>query len=143
MTTEELSKLWTAMPQFQSPPAMIEAMQKNSILFWQRQAEILGAMKGPAGGWFERRFAGSQAALAACEAMCRAQTPAEWFDEQQKWALGAYQRVLADIAACQQECGRIIEGIGPSLVPTADEPHGDVAPQPEVSAPRRHARHKA
>jgi hypothetical protein len=95
-------------------------LRKNTRAFWERQDNLLDEMQAFMNGWFERRHAGTKAALEACERMCRASTPAECLEEYQKWLSGAFERMMADGVACQQELRNVGEGVRASLVPSTD-----------------------
>jgi len=91
--------------------AMNEAVERNAREFWTIQDNILDSMQDIAAGWFERRHTGTQAALEAAERMCRATTPAELVLQYQSWAMGAFERVMADAVAahsCSVAIGRLI-----------------------------------
>jgi hypothetical protein len=81
-----------------------EAFERHASEFWASQDKILDNMQEVAAGWFERRHTGTQAALEAARRMCQAPTPAQLFLEYQAWAMGAFERMMADAVACQG-CG--------------------------------------
>jgi hypothetical protein len=114
---------------------MSETLGSNACSFWQNQDRILDAMQAFAGGWFERRHAGTQAALEAAQRMCKAGTPVDLAREYQEWASGAMQRLVADGLACQQECMAVIGAVAPLLPPGGATPAG--AAQAEPRAPAR------
>lgn len=91
-----------------------------------------------ADGWFERRHAGTHAALEAAERMCKAETPVDLLREYQQWANGAMQRLVADGLACQQECMAVIGSVAPPLVPLSSEKQSEAS----QSEPRATARAK-
>ena len=98
-----------------------EAFERSAREFWTSQDNILDSMQIVANGWFARRHAGTQAALDAAQRMCRATTPAELLLEYQTWAMGAWERVVADVAACQG-CGIAIERLmGGPLASSVDQ----------------------
>ena len=100
---------------------MSEALRGNACSFWQNQDRILDAMQAFADGWFERRRAGTSAALEAAQRMCKAETPVDLAREYQEWANGAFQRVMADGLACQQECMAVIGAVAPPLLAPGSE----------------------
>lgn len=109
---------------FSSSP---DIMQRNVRTFWEKQAELLDKMQVFTNSWFERRHAGTKAALEACERMCGAKTPTECLDAYQKWVGGVFERITADGLACQQELRALTEGLAPSLVPSATQEPARVA----------------
>jgi hypothetical protein len=110
-------------PMQQTFASVSNAMQRNTHSFWQKQAELLDNMQVFASGWFERRHAGTKAALEASERMCSASTPVEYLGEYQKWMGGVFERLMADGLACQHELKTLTESIAPSLVPSTTEEH--------------------
>ena len=80
-----------------------ETMLRSTRTFWEKQAELLDDMQVFADGWFERRHAGTKAALEASQRMCGASTPLACLGEYQKWMAGALVRVMADGSAFQNE----------------------------------------
>ena len=100
-----------------------DAVRTHSRVFWEGQAGLLGHTQAFLNGWFQRRQAGTKAAMEAAEAMCRASTPGEWVVEYQKWLTGALERIGADGLALQQQLRNVGEEAGASLVPTADQDH--------------------
>ena len=118
MTDATLSKQSDVMPQMmQAYSNLAGLVQKGSRPFWEQQMQFLNSMEAFANGWFKRRHAGLQAALEACECMSQATTPQACLYEYQTWAAGAFERVMADCAACQREFEKWMSGIAPSLVP--------------------------
>ena len=95
--------------------------QRGSQTFWQHQNELLNIMESFANSWFERRRVGVQAALEAADRMCQAATPQACLGECQKWATGAFERVMADSVACQSEFGKFVQGVAPSLAPAISD----------------------
>ncbi|MEX0591198.1 MAG: hypothetical protein WD207_08925 [Xanthobacteraceae bacterium] len=84
--------------------------RENAAGFWASQAKILASMEDYANGWFERRHAGTEEALASARQICDAATPFDAVREYQKWAIGSVERVIKDGLACQQqliELGRL------------------------------------
>jgi hypothetical protein len=96
-------------------------MQKNARIFWEGQDGFLDEMQAFWNGWFERRHAGTRAALEASERMLKASTPTEWLGEYQRWLTGSFERIMADAAACQKELRNVGEGLRASLVPSTDQ----------------------
>jgi hypothetical protein len=99
----------------------------NARSFWTGQTDVLNGMQTFAEGWFQRRHIGTKATLEACESMCAAKTPTEWFNAYQKWLLGAGERLMADGLAYDTEVRKLSEVLAPSLVPSTDhEPRDGV-----------------
>lgn len=109
---------------------MSETMRKNACAFWENQDKILDAMQTFADGWFERRHAGTHAALEAAQRMCKAGTPVDLVREYQEWANGALQRVMADGLACQQQF-MAVAGAARQPLAASDEKDSE-APQAEA-----------
>ena len=71
--------------------------------------------------------------------MCKAETPVDLLREYQDWASGAFQRLMADGLACQQQCMAVVGAIAPPLAPLGNEKQADPSP----SEARATARAKA
>ena len=118
-------------------PPMVEAfsncseiMQRNARTFWEKQTKLLDDMQVYANGWFERRHAGTKAALEASQRMCGASTPLESLGEYQKWIAGVFVRLMADGSAYQNEIKGLVAAVAPSLVPSLiQEQDGTTAPE--------------
>lgn len=80
--------------------------------FWHGQDRILDCMQAFTMGWFERRHAGTRAALEAAKRICAARTPIDAAREYQDWASGSLQRVATDSVALQRE----LMDIGDALI---------------------------
>jgi hypothetical protein len=103
---------------------MSDTLRKNACSFWDNQDKILDAMQVFVDGWFERRHAGTHAALEAAQRMCKAETPVDMLREYQDWAGGAFQRLMADGLACQQQCMAVFGAVAPPLAPLGSEQAG-------------------
>ena len=125
MVEQNAAEKWQAM--FQPMSMLTGAMQKNAHTFWNTQAEILDGMQALAEGWFQRRHIGTQAAQEACARMCEVKTPIEWVHEYQIWSTGAFQRLMADGVAFQQDMKKIADGVSPSLVPSLGKDQSEAA----------------
>jgi hypothetical protein len=79
------------------------ALRESATGFWTSQAKILASMQEYADGWFRRRQAGTEEALASARRICEAETPFDAAREYQKWAIGSFERVVQDGLACQQQ----------------------------------------
>jgi hypothetical protein len=73
-----------------------DAARANAAEFWSAQEKILEAMQDQAAHWFQRRHAGTQAALSTAQQMCLADSQLDAMREYQKWAAGAFERLLQD-----------------------------------------------
>jgi hypothetical protein len=111
--TEQLN---TMQRMFRPDPTILEAARKSACCFWESQDKILDSMQTFANGWFQRRHAGTHAVLEAAERICKAETPIDLLREYQEWASGAFQRVIADGLACQQQAMEIVAASGQPLV---------------------------
>jgi len=80
--------------------------------FWRGQDKVLDYMQIFVRGWFERRHAGTQAALECAQRMCMAKTPVDASREFQVWAAGSLQRIAQDNVAFQRE----IMDIGEAMI---------------------------
>ena len=101
--------------------AINETVERNTREFWTIQDNILDSMQDVTASWFERRHTGTQAAIEAAERMCRATTPAELFLQYQSWAMGALERVMADVVAAHGYGVAIGRLIGEPLARVAEE----------------------
>ena len=126
MTDQSVNDQWQST--LQSASMMLGMWQKNAHVFWKTQAEVLDGMQAFAEGWFERRHLGTQAADEACERMCAAKTPGEWFHEYQTWCAGVYQRLMADGFRFQDGLRKAAEGVSPSVVPSFGKEQGEARP---------------
>ena len=122
MTDQNPNEQWQALFQ---PAVMLSMWQKNAHAFWKTQAEILDGMQAFAEGWFQRRHLGTQTANEACERMCAAKTPVDWFHEYQTWCAGACQRLMADGACFQDGLKKAAEGVSPSVIPSFGMEQGE------------------
>lgn len=88
--------------------------------FWRGQDRILDCMQVFVRGWFDRRHAGTRAALEAAQRICAAPTPLEAAREYQTWLSGSLQRVATDSIALQRE----LLDIGDALISASTHPYG-------------------
>jgi len=82
---------------------------ENAQRFWDYQNKMLDSMQCFANGWFERRHVGTHATLEAAQRIYRAETPVDALREYQDWVSGAFQRVMADGLALQQQVAAVFE----------------------------------
>ena len=123
MSVQDKKDSWQAI--YQPASLFAGTVQENARRFWAGQTDVLNEMQTFSEGWFERRHAGTKAALEACESMCAAKTPTEWLSAYQEWLTGAAERLMADGLACQSEIRKLSEGLAPSLVPSTDHEQRD------------------
>jgi hypothetical protein len=98
-----------------------DAARTSVRSFWESQERVLCSMDTSARGWFERRRAGTQAALRAAERMCGAETPGDVLRDYQDWASGACKRMMADGLACQQHFMAVLGALELPAVPLVGE----------------------
>lgn len=131
MSNAHLTEQVTMQGTFIPASGISEAARRNACRFWKSQDEALSTMQAFADSWFERRHAGTHAALEAAERICEAKTPLDLFREYQQWASGAFQRLTSDAFACQQQFIIVARALGQPMTPatgaSASEP-----PQAEV-----------
>jgi hypothetical protein len=120
--------------------ASSETIQKSTRTFWEGQNAFLDQMQTFMNGWFERRHAGTKAALEAAERMSRATTPAEWLAEYQKWFSGSMERIMVDAQACQDQMRNVTVGLTTSLVPSAEQEQDSVVPEKTKKSAQASAR---
>jgi hypothetical protein len=105
---------------FQPSAAFRDAMRQAASRFWRGQDQILDAMQDYATGWFERRQAGTEAALATAQHVIDAATPVEAMREYQKWAFGSFERMIDDGLSCQQHLLSMSAWLSPPLSPSGE-----------------------
>lgn len=126
MKTETSTDYMNVVQHMFIPPSMVsEAVRTNASSFWGNQEKLLAEMEDFATAWFERRHKGTRAALDACERMCKAETPADMFREYQDWVKGAFERVMADGLACQQNLMTVIGSFPQPLAVPGGEKEGE------------------
>lgn len=120
MTVVTMTEQLNAMQRMLFPSSHLsDTLRTNACSFWDNQDKILNAMQACSDGWFERRHAGTHAALEAAQRICKAETPVDMVREYQKWASGAFERLTADGMACQQQCMAVVTSIAPPLTSLA------------------------
>jgi hypothetical protein len=139
MTTTNFAEQWTSMMQktFLPTSAVSSMFQENARRYWENQDKILDNMQAFTNNWFEHRHTGTHSAQEAAERMCRTETMVDLVQAYQDWAKGAFERIMADGLACQQQ---IIAATGaltsPPLAPSPTE-KGSEPTRPETKAPAR------
>jgi hypothetical protein len=87
----------------------------------------------------KRRHTGSHKAREPAERMCQTQTFVDLIQAYQDWAGGAFERIMADGLACQQQIMAVTGALAsPPLAPSATEKEGE----PQRSESRAPARSK-
>jgi hypothetical protein len=95
-----------------APPIAPSAEATTKVAdFWHGQDKVLDCMQIFVRGWFERRHAGTQAALHSAQRICMARTPLDAAREFQEWVSGSLQRVAQDSVAFQREVMDIGEAV--------------------------------
>ena len=138
MKNADFTEQWTAMQKMFLPTSAISApLRENAQRFWENQEKVLDGMQALANGWFERRHTGAHKAREAAERMCETQTFVDLIQAYQDWAGGAFERIMADGIACQQQIMAITGALAsPPLAPSATQK--EVEPQrSESRAPTR------
>jgi len=107
-----------------------DSTSKLACRFWESQSELLDQMQVFANGWFDRRHAGTWAALDAVQKGCAAKNPADMFVCHQDWLAGVASRILDDQVAYQQLVHVAISSLA-SFEP--DQP-ASVAPVPVLKS---------
>ena len=97
---------------FRPASTVLDLAQENVRRFWESQDKILDSIESFADGWLKRRHAGTHAAREAAQRMCKAQTPFDLIREYQDWANGAFQRIMEDRSACQEQFKAIASALG-------------------------------
>lgn len=123
MTNTDFSEQWKSMQKMFLPtPTLSESFRENARRFWENQDKILDNMQAFTDNWFKRRHTGIHSAQEAAQRMCGTDTMVELVQAYQDWAKGAFERMMADGLACQEQ---IIEATGaltsPPLAPAGTE----------------------
>ena len=118
-----MTQLPDAIPRISlNPSELSDQLEDNVRRFWEIQDQFVDCMDAFAQGWFERRHAGTHAALEASARMCRAQTPINFVLECQQWTTGAAHRMVADVVACHEQFITAIAAVSrPPAPPTSKE----------------------
>jgi hypothetical protein len=130
------SEQWQAMFQ---PSIVLGMWQQSAHAFWKAQSDMLDGMQAFAEGWFQRRHLGAQAASEACERMCAAKNPVEWFHEYQTWCAGASQRLMADGLGVRDCVGRVTAELSPSVIPSSPNQQDEGKPSGSKARARAEA----
>ena len=124
---------------FEPSAAFRDAVRQAATRFWSGQDQILDAMQDYAEGWFERRHAGTEAALDTAQHVIDAATPVEAMREYQKWAFGSFERIIDDGLSCQKHLLSMGGLLAPPLSPSGER----TEPEPAAQEPRRRSPSRA
>lgn len=102
MNSVKFSDLFDSFRQVLEPGRGPEWLRANGEQFWRNQDRLLDGMESLSKGWFERRHIGTRAAQDAVVRMCSAENPHDALLEYQRWASGAFDRLMADAVAVQR-----------------------------------------
>ena len=130
MTTTNLAEQWTSMVQkaFLPTSESSTTFRENAHRFWENQDKILNSMQAFSNSWFERRHTGTKSATECSDRMCGTETMVDLMQAYQDWARGAFERMMADGLAWQQQ---IIAASGvlasPPIAPSESEKASELA----------------
>lgn len=138
MTNLDFGDQWKSMQKVFLPTSVLsESFQENARRFWENQDKILDNMQAFTNSWFDHRHTGTHSAQEAAERMCKTESMIDLVQAYQDWAKGAFERIMADGLACQQQ---IIAATGalasPPIAPSEVE-KGAETTRPEIKAPTR------
>ena len=139
MTTTNFTEEWTSMMQkaFLPNSEISTTFRETAHRFWESQDKILDNMQAFSNSWFAHRHTGTQSASECSDRMCNTQTMVDLVQAYQDWARGAFERIMADGLAWQQQ---IIAASGaltsPPLAPPVSEKGSELV-RSEAKAPAR------
>ena len=120
MKNTDFTEQWTAMQKMTS--AISAPLRENARRFWENQDKLLDSMQTLANGWCGACRTGIHVAREAAERMCETQTFVDQIQAYQNWAGGAFERIMADGLACQQQMMAVTGALAsPPLAPSASE----------------------
>ena len=123
----DFTEQWSNMQKmFLASSEMSASFRESARRFWENQGKLLDDMQALANGWFDRRRTGTYAAREAAERMCGTKTYFDLMQEYQAWASGAFERIMADMAAT----GALAS---PPLTPAASEKEPEPLARPARS----------
>jgi hypothetical protein len=118
MKTTDFAEQWSSMQKMFLPNSTLALASRS---FWENQNKILDNLQASTKSWFDRRPIGTHCAQEAAERMCETQNMADLFEAYQDWASGAFQRMMADGLACQQQIIAATGGLtSPPLAPPSN-----------------------
>jgi hypothetical protein len=104
MSNTDFSEQWKSMQQmFLLNFHHSESMRENARRFWENQNKILDNMEAFTSNWFKRRHTGTHSAQEAAQRMCGTEPMVDVVQAYQDWAKGAFERLMADGLACQEQ----------------------------------------
>ena len=104
MSNTNFSEQWKSMQKMFLPSfPHSESFRENARCFWENQDKILNNMEAFTGNWFKRRHTGTHSAQEAAERMCGTESVVDMVQAYQDWAKGAFERLMADAVACQDQ----------------------------------------
>ncbi len=104
MTNTDFSEQWKSMQKmFLLSFPHSESFRENARRFWENQDKILNNMEAFTSHWFKRRHSGTHSAQEAAERMCGTDSVVDVVQAYQDWAKGAFERLMADGLACQEQ----------------------------------------
>jgi hypothetical protein len=104
MSNTDFSEQWKSMQQmFLLNFHHSESMRENARRFWENQNKILDNMEAFTSNWFKRRHTGTYSAQEAAQRMCGTESMVDVVQAYQDWAKGAFERLMADRLACQEQ----------------------------------------
>jgi|SRR6476620_3632884 Phasin protein len=104
MSNTDFSEQWKSMQQmFLLNFHHSESMRENARRFWENQNKILDNMEAFTSNWFKRRHTGTYSAQEAAQRMCGTESMVDVVQAYQDWAKGAFERLMADGLACQEQ----------------------------------------
>jgi hypothetical protein len=139
MTTPNFAEQWTSMMQkaFLPTPEISTTFRENAHRFWENQDKILNNMQAFSNSWFERRHKGTKAATECSDRVCSTETMVDLMQAYQDWAREAFERMMADGLAWQQQ---IIAASGalasPPIAPSESEKASESA-RSDAKSPAR------
>jgi hypothetical protein len=138
MTNTDFSEQWKSMQKMFLPTSVLsESFGENARRFWENQDKILDNMQAFTNSWFDHRHTGTHSAQEAAERMCRTETIVDLVQAYQNWAKGAFERIMADGLACQQQIVAATSALSsPPIAPSVTEKGAEPA-RPETKAPAR------
>ena len=136
MTNTDFSEQWKSMQNmFLLTFPHSESLRENARRFWENQDKILSNMEAFASNWFKRRHTGTHSAQEAAERMCGTQSMVDMAQAYQDWAKGAFERMMADGIACQEQIIAATSALtSPPLAPSEKGPE---PARPETKSPAR------
>jgi len=139
MPTTNFAEQWTSMTQkmFLPTSAFSPMLRENARRFWESQEKILDSMQALTNDWFARRHSGTHSASEACERMCGTETAVDLVQAYQDWLRGAFERMMADGLACQQQIIAATSTLAsPPIAPSTSEKATEPA-RSETKTPAR------